>query len=272
MFGCRAIYDRGWKAVTYRQIQDPRHNFDEDPWELYHVERDLSECHDLAASKQEKLAELVALWWREAERYQVLPLDCRALSELVLERPSLVPPRGRYVYHPGASIPETVAVNVRNRSHGITAEVELAAGDDGVLLAMGSLLGGFALYVKNNRLHYVHNFVGLAEQRVGSEVELVPGRRRLGFRFERSGEHQGTGWLLVDGVVVGEAPIPQFTPARFSITGAGLTCGYALEPAVSDEFAAPFRFTGRLYRVVVEVDGDEYRDPEGEARAAIRSQ
>jgi Sulfatase len=94
----------------------------------------------------------------------------------------------------------------------------------------------------------------------------------LSFRFRRSGEHRGTGSLLVDGAVVGEAEIPQFTPIRFSITGAGLTCGYGLEPAVTDDYRAPFRFTGRLLRVVLEVEGTAYRDPDGEARIAIQTQ
>ena len=273
MFGCRAIYHEGWKAVTYKQIQDPRQNFDDDVWELYHVADDVAEARDLAAAHPEKLDELIALWWREAERFQVLPLDNRALSELVLERPSLVPPRARYVYSPGVGmVPEVVAANVRNRSHLIAAEVELAPGDEGVLLAMGSLFGGFALYVKQGRLCWVHNFVGMAEDRIVAASDLAPGAHTLAFRFERTGEHRGTGRLLVDGAVVGEGAIEQLTPARFSITGAGLTCGYALEPAVCDDFNAPFRFSGRLHRVVVEVFGAEYRDPEGEARAAIVSQ
>jgi len=272
MFGCRALYHRGWKAVTYHPIQDANQNFDDDVWELYCVDEDVAECHDLAASHPEKLAELTALWWREAKHYQVLPLDNRALSELVLERPSSVPPRARYVYYPGQAVPEMVAVNVRNRSHRIAAEVELAEGDEGVLLAMGSLLGGFALYLKDRRLVYVHNYVGAAEHRIVSTTDVEPGRRVLAFRFTRASEHSGTGELSVDDVVIGGGEIDQFTPARFSITGAGLTCGYAVEPGVSDDFRAPFAFTGRLERVAVEVEGAPYRDLEGEARAAITSQ
>jgi len=273
MFGCRALYHDGWKAVTYKQIQDPRQDFDDDPWELYRVADDVAECNDLAAMHPEKLAELVALWWREAERNQVLPLDNRALSELVIERPPLVPPRQRYVYAADAGmVPEVVAANVKNRAHTITAEVELASGDEGVLLAIGSLFGGFALYVKQRRLHWVHSFVGMAEERVVATRDLEPGARVLAFSFARDGENRGRGRLLVDGAVVGEGPIEQLTPARFTITGAGLTCGYALEPAVSDDFVAPFRFSGLIRRVVVEVFGPEVRDPEGEARAAIVSQ
>jgi arylsulfatase len=274
MFGCRALYQRGWKAVTYRQIQDARPNFDDDRWELYDVERDPTECHDLASEHPEKLAELVAAWWREAEKYQVLPLDSRAFSELVLERPSQVPVRARYVYYAGsAMIPETAAANFRNRSHTISAEVDVpAAGAEGVLLAMGSLLGGFVLYVRDGRLRYVHNFVGMEEHRIASDVAIPAGRHVLGFRFARSGEHCGRGFLSIDDRVVAEGDIPRFTPTRFSITGAGLTCGYGLEPAVTDDYRAPFPFSGRLLRVVVETDGDPYRDPDGEARVAIATQ
>jgi arylsulfatase len=110
---------------------------------------------------------LIDLWWAEAEKYQVLPLDNRAISELVLERPSQVPQRRRYIYYGGATaVPEVAAVNVRNRSHTITAEVEIPAGGaDGVLIAQGSLLGGWSLYVKDARLRYVHNYVGMEEHR-----------------------------------------------------------------------------------------------------------
>jgi arylsulfatase A-like enzyme len=274
MFGCRAIYHRGWKAVTYHPIQSPVPSFDEDCWELYDLARDPTECHDLAGAEPARLHELVALWWSEAERFQVLPLDNRALSELVLERPSEVPPRARYVYYPGgAAVPEVAAVNVRNRSHTITAEVDVPArGAEGVLLALGSLLGGWSLYVKDGRLRYVHSFAGLEEHRVTSDVPIPPGPHALGFRFTRTGEHCGAGALLLDGAVVGEAAIPRFTPTRFSLTGAGLTCGHDPGLPVTDDYRAPFRFTGRLRRVVVEVEGGPFRDAEGEARVAIAAQ
>jgi arylsulfatase len=218
---------------------------------------------------------LIDLWWAEARKYQVLPLDNRALSELVLERPSQVPERSRYVYYPGTTpVPEVAAVNVRNRSHTITAEVEIPApGAEGVLIAQGSLLGGWAFYVKDSRPHYVHNFVGLEEHRVTSELSVPPGIHTLVYRFERTGEHRGRGTLLVDGAVVGEGDIPRFTPTRFSLTGAGLACGRSpSDLPVVDDWRPPFAFTGRIERVVVEVEGPPFRDPEGEARVAISTQ
>jgi arylsulfatase len=273
MFGCRALYHRGWKAVTYHPIQDPTPSFDE-PWELYHVDHDVSECHDLAAEHPEKLRELIELWWVEAAKHQVLPLDNRALSELVLERPSAIPPRTHYVYYPGtAAVPEVAGVNVRNRSHVITAEVEpVAAEVSGVLMAQGSLLGGWSLYVHGRRLCYVHAYVGLETHRIVSSVEVPRDARLLRFRFTRTGEHCGRGALFIDDRTVGEAEIPRFTPTRFSLTGAGLTCGRGNELAVSDDYRGPFPFTGRLRRVVIEVAGPPFRDPEGEARVAIATQ
>ncbi len=274
MFGCRAIYHQGWKAVTYHPIQDTRVGFDEDQWELYNVEVDPSECHDLAAAHPDRLRELVDRWWIEAAKYQVLPLDNRPFSSFVFERPTGVPDRDHYEYFAdAASVPEVVAVNVRNRSHRITAEVEVpASGVEGVILAQGSGLGGWALYVVNGALRYVHNYVGLERCTISSKAALGPGPHTLAFTFIKSADHRGRGALYVDGARVAEAEIPRFTPNRFSLTGAGLTCGYSNGLPVTDEYEAPFRFTGRLIRVVVDVDGDAFTDPEAEAAIAIASQ
>jgi hypothetical protein len=121
-------------------------------------------------------------------------------------------------------------------------------------------------------LCYEHNLSGLERHRVESREPLPVGAHRLGFRFTRTGEHRGTGALLVDDRVVAEAEIPHFTPGRFSLTGAGLTCGYATGLPPSDDYQAPFRFTGRLRRVLVEVDGAPRIDAQAEAEAAVTSQ
>ncbi|HXW39093.1 MAG TPA: arylsulfatase, partial [Acidimicrobiales bacterium] len=122
MLGCRALYEDGWKAVTYRPIQDTD-PFADDTWELYHVDADPSECHDLAADEPDRVRRLVERWWEEARRNNVLPLDSRAFSEFVMDRPTLVPPRARYHYRPGAApVPEAVGPNLRNRTHRITVQ------------------------------------------------------------------------------------------------------------------------------------------------------
>jgi arylsulfatase A-like enzyme len=274
MLGCRAMYHRGWKAVTYHEIQFSDHTFAEDQWELYHVAEDPSECHDLAAEEPEKLQELVDLWWDAARTYQVLPLDNRAYSEFVMGRPEGVPSRDRYVYWPDIGmLPESSAVNVRNRSHAITADVEVPdGGAEGVLVALGSVLGGWTFYVRDGSLGYEHNLCGYESHRVTAPVSLAPGEHTLGFRFTKTAEHQGTGTLLVDGAVVGEGPIDRFTPMRFSITSGGLRCGRDSHAAVSDDYEGPFPFTGTVHHVVVDVSGEPHLEPEAEVEQIIASQ
>jgi arylsulfatase A-like enzyme len=275
MFGNRALYHEGWKAVTEHPYMADDPSFDDDTWELYHVDDDVSECEDLAEAEPAKLRELMDRWWIEAGRYQVLPLDNRPISDFVLEKPISIPVRARYVYLPGAAqVPEALAVNVKNRSHVIEADVDIAEGTapEGVLLGQGSFLGGWCLYVRGGRLTYAHNLGSREVRHIRADPAVPTGRRTLAFRFAKTGNHAGTGRLFVDGELVGEGEIPRFTPVRFSLTGAGMTCGYSGGLAVTDEIDPPFRFTGTIHRVVVTVDGPAYTDPEGEAHLAITTQ
>jgi len=275
MFGCRALYHEGWKAVTYHDIQSDTPGLEHAQWELYDLRRDPSECHDLAGEQPERLQVLVDRWWEEAERYQVLPIDNRPFSELVLSRPSEPPPRDRYELWPDrAPIPEDQAPNVRNRSHVVTAHVTVDDGvaPAGVLVVQGSVLGGWSFHLQADQtLCYVHNLSGLEEHRVEASVALSTGRHELTFRYQ-PGEPT-TVTLLVDGSEVGRGPIARPTWSRFSLTGAGLTVGYATGiPPADRDYAAPFRFTGTLERVLVELAGEPSIDPDAEAAAAIARQ
>jgi arylsulfatase A-like enzyme len=272
MFGCRAIYHEGWKAVTYHPIQVDEPGLDQVPWELYDLRADLTECHDLAAAEPERLRTMVQLWWSEAERHQVLPLDNRPFSDLVLDRPPAVPARQRYVYRPHtAMVPEVVAVNVKSRPHVVRAAVTVP--DDGrvegVIIAQGSVLGGWALYVVDGRPRYVHNASGREHYAVVTDAVLQPGRREIELRYGMEPGAPSRVELVVDGEVVGDAEVDRATWNRFSLTGAGLCCGWAMAPAVSDDFVAPFRFTGQLDPVVVEVEGEPVIDVDAEAADAI---
>ena len=273
MLGCRALYHQGWKAVTYVPIQQDA-RFDEDRWELYKVDDDPSECHDLAAEHPERLQAMIERWWVEAARNDVLPLDNRPFSDFVFGRRASIPERSSYEYRPGGSpVPEAAAVNVRNRSHRVTAFVVVPEGGaEGVLLAQGSVLGGWSFHLHADRLVYVHNLSGYREHRVEAPVALDPGPHRLEFRFSKTGEHQGSGSLLVDGDEVGEGEIPRFTMTRFSLAGAGLSCGRSDPTPVCDDYEAPFAFTGTLHRVVVDVSGDPFVDPDAEAADVIAMQ
>jgi arylsulfatase A-like enzyme len=259
MFGSRAIYHEGWKAVTFKPmgpVYDDGINwnapFSEDRWELYHVESDPTEIHDLAESQPGRLSEMVERWWDEARRNQVLPLDNRVLYTLVNPKPDWRPPRLTTVYYPGGSpVPETVAVNVKNRSHTIEVDVTVPAGGcEGVLLAQGSVLGGFSLHLHHGCLRYVHNLYGKEIHVTAAPSPLEPGRHSLGFSFDHQ-DGGGPTILTVDGTVVAQGRIPTFTVAAFSATGAGLTCGYEFGPAVGDDYEAPFRCTATIHTATV---------------------
>jgi arylsulfatase len=282
MFGSRGLYHDGWKAVTFKPLGpmyddglDPNAPFEDDVWELYRVAHDLSECNDVAAQHPDVLAKLVALWWEEAERFNVLPLDNRPVAALLAPRRP-VPRHPRYVFWPdGSIVPETVTVNVRNRSHAVVADVEVPDGSkalEGVLLAMGTTLGGWSFHVLDGRLRYAHNYVGKICAVVESEEVVTPGLHQLAMSFFTAGDFKATAKLLIDGRVVGEGVIERLTPVRHSITGGGITCGWEQGPSVGPGYRAPFPFTGTLRRVVVDVSGKPYRDPEAEFEAIMSEQ
>jgi arylsulfatase len=205
-----------------------------------------------------------------------LPLDNRPFSEFVLGRPEGVPARRRYVYWPGTSmVPEGAAANLRNRDHRIVAEVDVPPTKDrveGVLLAQGSIFGGWSFHLLRGRLVYIHNNSGLHHARVEGAAFLAPGPHRLEFRFHRTEDHAGEGSIWVDGTRVGHGKVPHLTMNRFSITGNGVTCGRAEGEPPTKDYRSPFPFTGTLRRVVVEVDGEPWMDPDAEAEDALRRQ
>lgn len=281
MFGSRAIYHQGWKAVTFHPVgplyddQDPNAPFDEDVWELYHVAEDLSETRDLAQAEPRRLREMVDLWWAEAERNQVLPLDNRVLWALVNPKPDHRAPRDAYRYFQGgAPVPEPVAVNVRNRSHALIVDLTITgqAATDGVLLALGSALGGWSLHILDGRLRYVHNLYGKERHTMTSPEIITPGEHRVEFIFNKDQGLGGPALLRCDGRDLVAAQIPRFTPSGFNGTGTGLTCGYEWGPAVGTGYEAPFPFAGTIRRAVVEARGPVVRDPLAELEAILAEQ
>jgi arylsulfatase len=243
-------------------------------WELYHVAEDFSECDDLADKHPDKLEALIEQWWLEAGKYNVLPLDSRMQLRMGERKPSTRPAGNRYVYYPNSAPQfEYTAVNVKNRSHTIIAEVEIPEGGaEGVLLAHGSWFAGYSLYVKDGRLHYVHNYLGIDEYRVSSTETLTAGKATLRFRFEKTGEHRGTGSLYVGDRLVGQGEIPRTIPAVIETSGEGLCCGFDSGLPVTPDYKAPFRFTGHIEQVVVDLDGDAAADGEAQLRTAFTDQ
>ncbi len=281
IFGSRGIYHRGWKAVTYHPIaplyddQNPNASFDDDKWELYNVKADPTEVHDLAEANPDLLKELIRLWWREAERNQVLPLDNRVLWALVHPKPASRTPREHYRYFPnGAQVPERVAVNVRNRSHSLKVEVTIPEGTraSGVLLALGSALGGWSLHFLDGRPRYVHNLYGKERMTIESPHVVFHGRHSVEYSFVKGDGLSGTGSLLVDGLEVARGQIARFTPSGFNGVGVGITCGYEWGPAVGGGYEAPFEFNGSIISAFVETKGEASRDPLAEIEALLSEQ
>jgi arylsulfatase len=223
MLGSRALYHDGWKAVVYHpgvftvyDGTDVTKPFDDDVWELYHVAVDFAEVHDCAASEPEKLEEMKALWWTEAEKYQVLPLN----NQPVVGHDRRFR-RHQYVFYPGIGpMSEDVAPNLKGRAHRIQAELDVPAdGDlDGVIVAHGSLSGGYALYLKNRRLHYAYNFVGTETTTVSASVELPPGKSVAVMTSAPNGFGGADIALRYGDVPVGEGTVPRTTPVTYGMS------------------------------------------------------
>jgi arylsulfatase len=296
MMGHRSIYHDGWRAVSpwpgpsfveagqffgapisaEKLTELDTHN-----WELYHVTEDFAENHNIAADNRPKLIELIATWYVEAGKYNVLPIDGRGVQRFADDRPTIAVNRTRYTYYPHTQpISANSAVKVLNRPHSITADVEIPPGGaEGILLVHGSSEAGYAFYVKGGKLHWVHNYVGRSLFPVES-VESVPeGRHQLRFEFEVTGTPDlttgkgtpGRAQLYIDGKLVGDADVPVTTPLNLSIS-AGLNVGIAPGAPVTPDYQPPFAFTGTIYNVVVDVSGELIQDSEAELRAILARQ
>jgi arylsulfatase len=307
MLGHRALDHQGWRAVcpwpgpsfaeagqgfgvpiTAEALTD----LDAHHWELYHVAEDPTENHNVADQHRDRLIEMIAQWYVEAGKYNVLPIDGSGAARLMVERPQVAVPRDRYVYRPGTqTVPAWVSPRLLNRAHSITADVEIPAavaggsggaessgGAEGVLLCQGTSAGGWSMYLLGGVLHYAHNYVRREVYKVSSVDPVPPGRHELRFEFEPTGEPDflagkgspGRAQLYVDGRLAGQAEFPVTTP--IGLNPGGLTCGSNPGAAVVADYRSPFRFTGTLHTVTVDLSGDLISDTEGEMRMAMMRQ
>jgi arylsulfatase len=277
MLGTRGIWEDGWKAVTLHAPLTSKGNFDKDQWQLYQVEADRSESKDLAKEYPEKLQALIKTWNEEAEKNLVLPLDDRSAVEVLnIHRPSEEVTRERYLYYPHTSpVPEGVAVSVRGRSYKILANIEITDPNcSGVIFAHGSRFGGHTLFIKDKKLHYVYNFLGIKPEQRFISSELTPGKYTVGMEFirEKAGpnyESVGTMKLYVNDKVVAEGPM-RTQAGKFTLAGDGLCIGYDSGDAVSQEYKTPGDFKGgTIFGVGITVEKTQYLDLEQEAKRAL---
>jgi arylsulfatase A-like enzyme len=277
MLGSRAIWYKGWKAVTVHPTIYGWDHYAADRWELYNTLEDVTESHDLAAKYPEKLQELIELWFYEAGKYNGFPLEDRSPVEIITSyRPQMTKPRGQYIYYPNcAEVPEAAAANIRNRSFTISADVDLETPEaEGVLLAQGARFGGHALYLKDGLLKYVYNFAGMVEQMVVATEKVPTGKSVLSAAFVRQGTDMpthGTLTLYINEKVVGSAQI-KTQPAYFSLDGEGLCVGRDSAEPVTDDYPGerPWEFTGgTIKQVLVDVSGEPFINVEHEASMAL---
>jgi len=276
MLGTRGMWEGGWKAAAQHAPISGAGNFDKDVWELYHTDVDRSESRNLAKEHPEKLKALVDAWFEEAETNFVLPLDDRGAAELLtIEKPNPEPPRTRYVYLPGTvAVPEGVAANLRGRSYKIIADVTVTSDSHGVIFAHGSRFGGHVLFIKDRKLHYVYNFLGIRPEQKFVSPPLDPGKHALGVAFTREksgqyGESIGKAQLFVDEEVVAEGPM-RAQVGNFSLCGDGLCIGYDSDDRVSHEYEGRNPFTdGAILGVGIDVGKEAYLDLEKLAVAAF---
>ncbi len=280
MLGTRGIWHDGWFANTVHAASPAGwSHFDADRWELFHIESDRSQCHDLATERPDELEELKALWFDEAAKYNGLPLaDLNILETLAAWRPYLTGDRKSFTYYPNsAEVGIGAVVELRGQSFSVLVEVSMDdANAEGVLYKQGAGHGGHVLFMRDGRLHYVYNFMGEDEQAVSTADPVPLGDHVLGVRYDRTGTVEnshtplGDVSLFVDGEVVATRSGVRSHPGSFGLAGGGASVGRNAGQPVSTTYEAPFTFTGgTIAKAVVDTSGTPYLDTERELAQAF---
>ncbi|WP_217924170.1 arylsulfatase [Miltoncostaea oceani] len=266
MFCNRGIYHEGWTAVTRHSVpwvMEPLPAFSDDVWELYDTNADWSQAHDLAAEMPEKLAKLQQLWLEEARRHNVLPLDDRRIERFdarLAGRPELVTGTSQLLFSGMGRLSEASVINIKNRSHSVTAEVEVPdAGAEGVIIAQGGAFAGWSLYAKDGRPTYCYNLLGLNRFTIRADAVIPPGTHqvRMEFAYDGGGPAKGgTVTLHLDGVEIGEGRVAATVPLIFSADETADLGRDGASPVSDDYPAGGSVFTGTVNWVQIDVDGD----------------
>jgi len=263
IFGNRAIYSDGWLAGTVHRAAwefKVRRPLEDDIWELYDTRADFSLANDLATKNPEKLKELQALFLKEAVKYSVLPLDDRTLERLnaaMVGRPDVMAGRTSLTVYDGMiGMSENVFINTKNRSHTITAEVQIPKnGANGVILAQAGRFGGWSLYIKDGKPTYTYNWLGLQRYTVAAQQALPAGKSTIRYEFAYDGGgvgKGGIGTLFVNGKKVATGRIDRTQCCAFS-ADEGADVGVDEGTPVIEAYKVPFKFTGKIASVTIEL-------------------
>jgi arylsulfatase A-like enzyme len=287
MFCNRGIYHQGWTAVTKHGtpwlLGEKVVPLDEDVWELYDTTSDWTQTNDLAKEHPQKLEELQRLFLIEAAKYNVLPLDDRRAERFIPElagRPSLIKGNRQLLFGGMGRLSENSVVNIKNKSHAVTAEIEVPEGGaEGVIIAQGGSIGGWSLYLKEGKPKYCYNLLGIQRFYVDADEEVPAGKHQVRMEFDYDGPglgKGGTATLYLDGVQIGEGKVAGTAPAVFS---ADDTCDVGLENGaqVAEDYPQPNAFTGEVNWVEIDIaeataDADHRLDPDEMVRVAMARQ
>ena len=296
MFGHRSLYHDGWRAVcpwpgssfveSGRRFGDPISydqliQLDAHGWELYNLHDDFAETSNLAEAERERLIAMIGMWYVEAGKYNVLPIDSRGTQRFAVERPQITADRQRYVYYPGTQmVPLNAAPRVLNRPHSVSVEVEVPEGGaEGVLFSMGGNDGGFAFYVQNGQLTYGYNYVAEQFFRVRSSGPIPAGHHIVSAEFTPTGPADlanGKGTpakvvLFLDGQPVGEGELPVTIPLSLGLA-AGVAVGADPGSPAMPDYQPPFAYAGHIKRALVDVSGTPVVDLKEQMRQILARQ
>lgn len=256
MFGNRAMWADGWKAVTLHANRMPWEvnvvlPFENDVWELYHVAEDFSESTDVASQFPEKLEELKEMFDEDAWKYNVYPLYDDMIQRLAVQQDRLFGDQKDFVYYaPGAvRIAEKASAPVKNRPHTISTTIDLKGHEEGVILCVGGMTGGFTMFIKSGRLFYDYNFLDGVYYTLASPP-LPEGETELKFNFIKTKAFGGTGELYVNGKKIDEVDMPQMHISTYSLAET-FDVGRDTGTQVSRLYDGPFPFVGELDRVTI---------------------
>ena len=262
----RGLYHDGWmaSAIAFPPWEPNRSGFDPDKqkWELYNIDQDFSQANDLADESPQKLRELQDLWWAEAAKYKVLPLDWRAVERLNAElmgRPRLTGDRKTFVYSPGQiALPKDAAPPILNKSWTLTADMEVPdTGVEGMIATQGGLVGGYGLYVREGKPTFVYDYLALDRYTFAGMAPLPKGKVQIKLDFAYQGQAGERGkaaavTLSVNGTKVAEGQLPRTIPLQISL-GEGMDIGEDVGSAVDFTYKLPFKFTGNIEKVTFDL-------------------
>ncbi|MCW4025436.1 MAG: arylsulfatase [Candidatus Bathyarchaeota archaeon] len=295
MLGHRSIYKNGWRAVcpwpgpSFAEAGKPfgmpisadeLTQLDAKGWELYNINEDVTENKNIAADNRPHLIEMIAQWYVEAGKYNVLPVDGRGVQRFAEERPQIALERTSYTYYPNTQpMPSDGAVKVLNRPHTIIIDAEISEGTDGLIVSHGASEGGYALYVKDGKLIFAHNYLAKAIYYVKSEKNVPTGRHKLRYTFEVTGKPDpangkgtpGRGKLYFDDELVGQNDIPVTIPIAIGLSGR-FSIGAAPSAPITPDYNGAFKFKGKIYSVTVDVGGENIEDSSAKMRNVMARQ